>query len=381
MKKIKVQLDFNISKNIHSLYHSFFNNPPLGIEYSKSEFRGINSKNYSILGKIRKIIIKFFPPFEKLDKFIISFLRKESKTDLIHFTFHVGNTNKRCVIDYESAYNFIDIRDINNKENKKAIINILKRKNFKFLIPIHNEALKSFKLFFGNKIKIPQLVVYPTIFIPKKNRKKVLKKKRVIFVSTSNILTNEAFLIKGGLETLRSFEFLAKKYSSYEFVILGKIPKKFLKILPENIILKEFVPREKLWEILNESQIFVQPAYQAPAMAFIEAMFFKLPIITTSFWGNLEYVDDTNGIIINSKKINHIDKNNVPYYDQKILGEIENNSENNSKKISVAIEKLIKNPKLREKLGNNGFQRVLNGKFSIKEKNKKLKKIYKEALN
>ena len=55
MKTIKVQLDFNITKKIHSLYHSFFNNPPEGVEYKISEFSMINNKSYSILGKIRKV--------------------------------------------------------------------------------------------------------------------------------------------------------------------------------------------------------------------------------------------------------------------------------------------------------------------------------------
>ncbi len=377
MKKLKVQLDFNISKKSLSLEHSFFNNPPKGIEYSKSEFKGINKKSYSFLGKVHKLLIKILPPLEKLDKLIISLLRKESKSDLIHFIFHLGNTNKKCVIDYEHAYNFIDIKNI---ENKEKTIKKLNKGNIKYLMPIHKEALKSFKLFFKEKIKIPEEIVYPTIFIPEKFRKSKKKKKKIIFISTSNILTDKVFLIKGGLETLQAFKNLAKKYLDYEFIILGKIPEYLKENFPRNLILNDGVPREKMWELFNESQIFVQPCYQAPAMAFLEAMFFKLPIITTDFWGNKEYVDNLNGIRINSKQINHIDKNNVPVYPKEILQKIIKNSSKNAKKIEKAIEKLIKNPALRKKLGENGFQRVLNGKFSIEEKNKKLRRIYEEAL-
>ena len=61
MKKIKVQLDFNITKKTHSLYHSFLNNPPEGVEYVKSEFVGINDRSYSTLGKIYKNVVKIFP--------------------------------------------------------------------------------------------------------------------------------------------------------------------------------------------------------------------------------------------------------------------------------------------------------------------------------
>jgi len=237
MKKIIVQLDFNISKKTHSLYPSFFNNPPEGVEYFKSEFKGITEKTYSKIGNIRKKIVKVFPFVEKLDGIIIPFLRKESNSDLIHFTFHLGKTKKRCVMDYEHAYNFIDIRDIENKENKEKAIKILKKKNFKHLMPIHEEALKSFRLFFGEEIKVPQKIIYPSIFIPEKNRPSVKKKKQIVFVSTSNILTNEAFLIKGGLETLKAFEGLVKKHQDYNFIILGKIPEEFKEKFQKNIIM------------------------------------------------------------------------------------------------------------------------------------------------
>jgi len=136
-----------------------------------------------------------------------------------------------------------------------------------------------------------------------------------------------------------------------------------------------------MWKIFNESQIFVQPSYQAPAMAFIEAMFFKLPIITTFFWGNKEYVDSSNGINVEFINPNHIDKNNVPLYPKETLKKIIDNSEENAKNLEKAIEKLIKDPSLRKKLGENGFKRVTEGKLSVKEKNKRLLEVYRKAGN
>lgn len=379
-KKINVQLDFNVSKKIHGLYHSFFNNPPKNINYTKSEFAGIKESSYSKLGKIRKELIKLIPVLKKLDLFLISFLRKESNADLIHFTFHLGNTNRKCVVDYEHAYNFIDGDKKLNSFEKKRAIKRLTKKNLKYLMPINKEALKSFKLFFGENIKVPQEIVYPTIFIPREYRKSVKKKKKVIFISTTNILTEDVFLIKGGLETLNAFEELSKKYKDYEFTILGKIPKKYIKKFPKNLKLIEGVSREKMWEMFNESQIFVQPCYQAPAMAFIEAMFFKLPIITTRFWGNDEYVDNKNGMVVNTVDPNHINEHNVPIYPKEVFDKIKYNQKTNSEKIVKAVEKLIKNPSLRKTLGENGFNLVTKGKFSIDNKNKKLEKIYKRSL-
>ncbi len=377
---IKVQLDFGVSDKIHSLSHSFFNNPPEGIEYSKSKFKLITKDTYSTIGRIRKGIIKVLPFISKLDKLIISLLRKESESDLIHFIFHLGNSKKKCIIDYEHAYNFVHVNDSGNKSKKENSLKKLNRGNIKYLIPIHNEALKSFKLFFRNEIKIPHKIISPTLEIPKEFRNQVEKKNKIIFVSTSNILTNNVFLTKGGLDTLNAFEHLANKYPSYEFIILGKIPEEFKKEFPKNIILKEFVPREEMWEIFNESKIFVQPSYHAPAMVYIEAMFFKLPIVTYDYWANDEYVDEDNGILIKPIEINHIDEYNVPIYSEETFQKIISNAPKNSIKLEEAIEKLINDEELRNRLGENGYERVTEGKFSIKERNKKLMEVYNEVL-
>lgn len=380
MKKIKVQLDFNISKKIHSLYHSFFNNPPKGVEYQRSGFRGINDNTYPILGKTRKIILKIFPFGKIFERKIIHLLRKETGADLIHFTFHLGDTRKPSVIDYESAYNFVDVKDKSSKKVKERMIAKLNAPNIKFLMPINEEARKSFKIFFGEKIQKTQQIIYPTIFIPEKYRQPVLRKKKIVFVSTSNILDEKVFFIKGGPDTLYAFEHLSKKYPAYEFVILGKVPKRFINNFPKNMTLIESVSREKMWEMFNESEIFVQPSYQFPAMAFIEAMFFKLPIVTYNGWANSEYVDSSNGILIEPLPTKHVDENNVPDYTLEVLDKIERNAKSNSNLICKAIEKLMSNPNLRKKLGQNGFRRVTSGKFSIKKKNEKLRKIYEYAL-
>ena len=122
MKKIKVQLDFNITKKTHSLYHSFLNNPPEGVEYVKSEFVGINDRSYSTLGKIYKNVVKIFPFVSRFHQKFNDILRKDSGSDLIHFTFHFGKTKKRCVVDYETGYSFININDKENKLVKNRMI-------------------------------------------------------------------------------------------------------------------------------------------------------------------------------------------------------------------------------------------------------------------
>jgi len=133
--------------------------------------------------------------------------------------------------------------------------------------------------------------------------------------------------------------------------------------------------------VMNKSLIFVQPNYHAPTMAYLEAMFFRLPIITYNCWANDEYVDKNNGILINPENINHINKYNIPQYTPDTIKKIIKNGDKNSKKIEKEIINLINKPNLIKKMGENGFKEVTKGKFSIEKRNEKLLKIYKEALN
>jgi len=383
MKKIKVLLDFNITKKSHSLYNSFFNNPPEGIEYKISEFALINKKTYKILGKIyKKIETPINKIFNNFHQKTNDILRKENECDLIYFSMHLGETKKPFVVDYEHAYNFIDINNPMNKKNKKEAIKRFNQENLKYLLPINNEALKSFNLFFKElKGKFNHEIIYPVTFIEESIRKKIKKEKIIIFIGSSNISTDRAFYIKGGFETTLAFERLSTKYPDYKFMIISRIPEEIKIQNKKNFIVQNVLPQKELWEILNKSQIFVQPNYHAPTMAYLEAMFFRLPIITYDCWGNMEYVNKTNGILIKPKDINHINEHNIPIYSEEIMEKIKENALENSKKIEKEIIKLINNPKLREKMGENGLKEVTEGKFSLKKRNEKLLKIYKEALN
>jgi len=263
------------------LYNSFFLYPPKGIEYKKSEFRIINEKNYTTIGKVYKKIVKVLPFMSKFHQKANDALRKDNECDLIYFSMHLGETRKPFVLDYEHAYNFIDIKDPLNKNIKEEVLRKFNQKNLKYLLPINNEALKSFNLFFRElKNKLHQEVIYPTIFIDESLRKRVKKEKIIIFIGSANISTSQAFYIKGGFETIKAFENLSKKYPDYKFMIISKIPEEIKIQNREDLIIKDVLPQKELWEILNKAQIFVQPNYHAQTMAYLEAMFFSLPIIT-----------------------------------------------------------------------------------------------------
>jgi len=381
MKEIKVQFDFKITKKQHSFYDSYFDYPPKNVLYTKSKFKGINEKTYSPLRSIYKllkiVLNKLSPNFERRIK---DFLRKEKNVDLIHFANHLGKTDKPFVADYEVGVS-LTRGDFYNKGAQKEAKRLLSQKNLKCLLPIHKEALKSFKLCFGEMGLNPkQKVLYPVAFIPEKYRKKVKKEDMVVFGGSSNIKNEHSFYRKGGYETLIAFEKLADKFPKTKFVFLGNaissidIPKK------KNLIVKEVIPLNELYDLLNRSKVFIQPCYSTPAMMFLIAMFFKLPIITYDYWANKEYVTSKTGILVKPQKIDILNKFNFLRTDSDVAEKIKANAPKNAVKIAKAIEELLKNDKKRKEMGKIGFKKVTKGKFSIKERNKKLRKIYEEAL-
>ena len=77
---------------------------------------------------------------------------------------------------------------------------------------------------------------------------------------------------------------------------------------------------------------------------------------------------------------NIIDKFNIPSNSLKTIAKIKEDSLKNSLKIEKAVKDLLKNEKKRQKMGEVGFKKVTEGKFSIEKRNKKIREIYEEAL-
>ncbi len=107
------------------------------------------------------------------------------------------------------------------------------------------------------------------------------------------------------------------------------------------------------------SQIFTvrtTSLYECGGAVILEAMAMKLPVIATNWGGPVDYLDDSCGILIN------------PYSEESF---IEN--------LSLAMEKLAKNPDLRTSMGNAGYKKVLE-LYDWDKKVDKILEIYRETI-
>jgi len=115
----------------------------------------------------------------------------------------------------------------------------------------------------------------------------------------------------------------------------------------------------------------------------LEAMAVGLPIITTDIFALPEIVEDgLNGFVVHSP-LSAFDQDFLKtpqfladYCARVISGEITEVTEQLVEKLSILIE----DENLRKKMGEESRKMIEEGKFSVVKQQKKLKRIYEEAL-
>lgn len=357
-------------------YQEIVNHPPEGVKYvgiSGETKKGEYYQRKKIKEKVSVLIQKL-----KIPRIIFIW---PGKYDLIHSSRGIiPITNKPWVMDIEHVHSFFGLNPnlIKKKFWKKFIEKRLASKNCRGIL-CHCEATrKSFYYYLDcNKFKEKIKVLYPAsqLFPIKKD-----KHKKIRILSVISIFNN-----KSGPQILKAFSELNKRYSNIELWFKADTPitlkRRYLsKSIKYAGYLNEIIPRRNLLEdFYFKCDIFLYPTLtDSFGYSLIDALVAKLPIISTNLFAVPEIVEDgKNGFII---KIPGYDLNKE--YSQghpwtTLKGE---NEKRFIKDLIINLEKLIKNKKLREDMGKESFKKVEKERFSIEERNKKLKKIYEEAL-
>ena len=220
-----------------------------------------------------------------------------------------------------------------------------------------------------NKIETVFLAYHTT-----KLKRKPSDKVRLSFIGRT-------FYEKGGHHLLEAFKILDKKYPGrLRLKYKGKVPEDKRLNLPNIEYLGNIPDPRKFYEaIFGDCDIYVQPTtVDSFGVSILEAMSTGLPIVCTDDFTLPELVKDGyNGLLVKSP---------LHWYDYRFdLGGkyMELAKETSQGTINALVDKislLIENKELREQMGKNSFKIVSTGKFSIRERNKKLRKIYEEAL-
>lgn len=188
-------------------------------------------------------------------------------------------------------------------------------------------------------------------------------RKYVVFMAP---LTNPR---KGALEAIQAFRRAREKYPELHLILIGawdgrlNIPGRYniiTKVLEKlakarHVTVTGRVSDMEKYAIFSGSNIFISPTmYEAFGIALAEALYCKLPVVTTDI-GGCRYVVKNNidGILVKDQE------------------DIES--------FSQAIIKLIKDPQKAKEMGEAGSKRV-KSLFSWEKTGEKLEKVYKNLI-
>lgn len=363
MNKIKVYLQPPWKFSDSSYYKYLVDCPPEGIEFqnTKKEKGVIINKNTFLLLNLIKKSIKLL--LKTLNLSIPNaHLTPEGDYDIIHCEHCLSkNKKKPWVADIERMVSFA-VSGWDTKAGKKKVYQILLQKNCKKILP-WAESVKEDILKFYPKIKDKVEVLYPAVPEIKNLKKPKNKNLKIIFIA-------RYFDIKGGLIALELLERLRKKYGIVGLVVADvseKLRKKYNKLIFHKVI-----PQKELFKLMEQSDLFLYPgSVDTFGFSLLEAMSFGLPTITI----NAKLTKSRREIIENNKTGFIFD-----VVDDLLFNKIGKNEEVVIDKLFKNASKLIENKKLMEEMSKECIKTIKTGKFSIKVRNKKLRRIYKESL-
>jgi glycosyltransferase involved in cell wall biosynthesis len=360
-KRIKVYLQYPWAFPDSNYYKTLISNPPENISYLNIKHIGKGATTsikkflfFNLLKKHIRIILNSL----KLPLINAHYTKSEDEFDLIHCAHCLSkNKNKPWVADIEGGFS-LQISGYLTRWGKRRIKKLLLRDNCKKILPwtntIKEELLKEFP-----EIKDKIEVVYPAI--PFKNiKKKSNERLKIIFVS-------RYFNLKCGLIALEVLERLRKE-KGIEGIVVSDVPDN-LKEKYSNLKIYDLLPQNELFELMESSDIFLYPsAADTFGFSLLEAMSFGLPIVTI----------DTKWTKSRGEIVKHLENGFVFGVNKQIdyyhIGKLE---EEIICKLKEYCEILINSKEIREKMSKRCIQEIKEGKFSIKNRNKQLGRIYK----
>lgn len=372
MKKIKVY----IFASPHPQFDEILDFPPEDIEY---KINRVKTKYHSWFTEhkimLHSILMNLLP--------IPRMIKIKTDADIIHSTRGILQIkpSKPWIVDLECGHVFTSFnwKAMKNLLVKKIIIKSLSSDKCKKILPQSEAANKTLHIAidcskFEDKIEVLYLAMRPC------KKQKIERNDGKIILS----FVGKGFYGKGAHDLLKAYAILTKKYPNLELKFKGEIPQEYKEMekLKGLKLIKGFLSRDKLFEEMYlNSDIFVLPTHQDNyGVVFLEAMSAGLPIVGTENMTVSELIENgKNGFLIKSPYSweNYLPKGKNWKYIKKDWRKV------HPKIVKQLVEKLsilIEDKKLREEMGKESRRMIEQGKFSIKERNKKLRRVYKEAL-
>ena len=384
---------FEPAGRVHSSQWELINYPPEGYQFITSQ----TFLDEKIVGsdlmfhKLRLQVLDRLMPLNLAKAWLDTFLRKiPSDIDLIYAYNHPVFRKKPWVVNVEWAHVLVG-RDLRHLPRyKKSIEKLLSSDYCRKILTWTEVAKKSILLNFRcsdfeHKIEIMPPAVHGKDFVKDYGQDKV----RLLFVGSAN--DPEDFEAKGGKEVLRTFAILNSKYNNLELVVRAKLPayiRSEYSGLQNLTLVEDVLPWELLEQEFKQADIFLFPSHLLHNTVVLEAMSYELPVVATEIGAtNGEYVEDgvTGLVVASSRKLPYFLDNYIltseTIHRSQLIKAARNVESEVVDELVVKTILLIENPDLRKKMAKAARWEVEHGKFSIEERNNKLKKIFDEAVD
>lgn len=368
-------------KGRHYFYDELVDSPPNGIKYVVNK-RASGVRKKTLMDKLKK---RGFEIYRKINA-NTNAIPMNCKEDVIFSSGGVMiKSNKPWVTDFEHAYNLIG--NMQNSKNISTIIektaDFISNSNCK-LLAWSKAAEKSAENLFGKqfeKIENKIEILYPAKEKTDEFIKKENDKIKFLFIG-------RYFRVKGGLETLMAFNNLTKKFDA-ELSVLSMTPENIRNKYSSNKnidFIEHPIPYEDVVSLYKKSDILVMPtAFDTFGLVYLEAMKYSLPVIATNNFAVPEIVkDEKTGLVVEPELRLYGDNYLFNGYRtaKDFYADIENTVQHKlSNELEKAMIRLIENDDERKGFGKEGRKIIEKGKFSIKERNDKLKKVFSELIN
>jgi glycosyltransferase involved in cell wall biosynthesis len=381
---------FDARGRVHSLFKEFIEFPPEGYRFVLNGGGSHPTPRFdhqTIFSRMRSKLHR--SPYSSL---LLSELRYATGDSLLSKPVHSDITFSpfRPVYRKEKWVAFIEhlggilpsTYDISNLNiYRKFVSKVLSSKNCKKIVPYCGASERTLLNYldsrkFRDKVQVVHLAVRPKHFEKKYTNDVV----RFLFLGTVNYGEDPGtFTVKGGKETLEAFGKLNEIYGQQiELLMRCRVPSdakaKYRRIVSLNNvkIIESPLSSDEFARLVQATDIYMHPGHITPAMAFLDAMSYELPIIATDVFSSSEMVSDgLNGFLVKA-----------PFKVDNFVAQWSRIDSVNQQMIDEIVAKariLIDDSNLRRRMGREGRKRVEYGEFSIGERNRKLKRIFDEA--
>jgi len=270
------------------------------------------------------------------------------------------------------------------------------RSNCKKLIFVSEASKKSFysTIKYSEKVKKnlenKSVVIYP---IPIEKQQTQIKK----FNGRTNFIFAGTFYMKGGMEIIKAYESLYKKYPNTQLTIITAIHMmregdiEFIKSLPGVILINAQLNEHQMIEIYKSNDVFILPTFRDGfGLVLVEALAYGMPLIITDQYATSEMVlDGYNGFIYPNHPLKDYDTktyellgkyyNPKDFYHDLFKFQKEGKTKALENFIYNSMEKFILNTDLIEEFSKNSID-LYNKKFHYQLISDKIESVFLDAI-